>query len=66
MARICREGLKGGGGVDGVDSEVRRFRKEGVWEEESEVGIFVFVPVKVHGFLVVCLDRSMAVQTMGV
>ena len=28
--------------------------------------IFVFVLVKVHGFLVACSDRYLAVQTMGV
>ena len=28
--------------------------------------IFVFVPVEVHDFLVACLDRSLAVRTMGV
>ena len=28
--------------------------------------IFLFVPVGVHGFLVACSDRSLAVQTMGV
>ena len=35
---------------------------------EGGVGgeIFVFVPVEVHNFLVACLDRSLAVRTMGV
>ena len=49
-----------------MDSEVRRFLEEGGWEEDSGVGIFVFVPVEVHDFLVACSDRSLAVQTMGV
>ena len=49
-----------------MDSEVRRFCEVGGWEEESGVGIFVFVPVEAHGFLVACSDQSLAVQTMGV
>ena len=44
-----------------MESEVRRFHKEGGWGEESGVGIFVFVLVEVHGFLVACLDCSLAV-----
>ena len=63
-------GLKGeerrGERFDVVDSEVCIFLEERGWEEESGVGIFVFVPVEVHGFLVACSDRSLAVQTMGV
>ena len=68
VARICWEGLKEGKGMgerfDGVDSEVRRFIEEGEWEEELGMGIFVFVPVEVHDFLVACSDRSLAVRTM--
>ena len=30
------------------------------------MGIFVFVLVKVHGFLVACSDLSLAVRMMGV
>ena len=44
-----------------MDSEVRRFLEEGGWEEESGVGIFVFVPVEGHGFLVACSDCSLVV-----
>ena len=65
MARsICWEGLKEGKGrgkiFDGVDSEVRRFCKEGGWKEESGLEIFVFVPVEVHSFLVGCSVRPLA------
>ena len=49
-----------------MDSEVRRFREEGGWKEESGVGVFVRVPVEGCGFLVACLDRYLAVRTMDV
>ena len=49
-----------------MDSEVRCFLKEGGWEEESGVGIFVCVPVESRGFLVVCSDGSLAVQTIDI
>ena len=44
-----------------MEYEARRFQKEGGWEEESGVEIFVFVPVEVLNFLVACSDRSLAV-----
>ena len=70
MARICREGLKGGEGsgerFDDVDSEVRRVCEEGGWDGESGVGIFVHVPVESRGFLVTCSVGYLAVRTMDV
>ena len=56
-----KEGKGRGERFDGVDSEVRRFLEEGGWEEDSGLGIFAFVIVEAHGFLVECSDRSLAV-----
>ena len=57
---------RGGGGFDGVDSELRRFIKDGGWEEDLGVGIFVHIPAEGRGFLVACSGGSLAVQTMDV
>ena len=49
-----------------MDSIVRRFLREGGWEGESGEGISLHVPVDSRGFLVACLDGSLAVRTMDV
>ena len=61
-------GVEGGGGGRSLMvwtlryvAFTRRVGERRIWG-----GVFVFVPVEVHGFLVACSDRSLAVRIMGV